>query len=50
MYNVRAQIKGLGNRTRVLYATNDLQKAKTYEEKLKQDKTIVLTIITQINK
>lgn len=50
MYNVRAQIKGLGNRTRVLYTTNDLQKARKYEKELKQDNTIVLTIITQVNK
>jgi hypothetical protein len=50
MYNVRGQIKGLGNRTRVLYVTDDLQKAREYEEKLKQDKTIALTIITQVNK
>lgn len=50
MYKVRAQIKGLGNRTRVFYTTNNLQEARAYEEKLKQDNTIILTIITQVNK
>ena len=49
MFNVRAQIKGLGNRTRVLYSTNNLQDAIEYEKKLKQIDTIVLTIITQKN-
>lgn len=50
MYKVRAQVKGLGERTRVFYMTNNLQDAKVYEEKLKQDNTIILTIITQVNK
>lgn len=47
MYYVRAQIKGLGDRTRVLYTTTDLTKAKEFEAELKSREDIVLTIITR---
>lgn len=47
MYCVRGQIKGKGDRMRVLYATTDLLKAKEYEAGLKHRDDIVMTIITR---
>lgn len=47
MYYVRGQIKNMGDRTRVLYTTTDLEKAKGYEAELKNRDDIVMTIITR---
>jgi hypothetical protein len=47
MYCVRGQIKNMGDRTRVLYTTTDLAKAKEYETKLKNRDDVVMTIITR---
>lgn len=47
MYYVRAQIKDMGERTRVLYTTTDIIKAKEYEANLKDRDDVVMTIITR---
>lgn len=46
-YCVRGQIKGMGERTRVLYTTTDIAKAKEYEAELKGRDDILMTIITR---
>ena len=46
-YYVRGQVKGMGDRTRVLYTTTDITKAKAYEAELKDRDDIVMTIITR---
>ena len=46
-YCVRGQIKEMGERTRVLYTTTDITKAKDYEARLKNRDDIVMTIITR---
>lgn len=47
MYYVRGQVRNLGDRTQVLYATTDLLKAKEYEAGLKHRDDITMTIITR---
>lgn len=47
MYYVRGQIKGMGERTRVLYTTTDITKAREYEAELKNRDDIMMTIITR---
>ena len=47
VYCVRGQIKNMGDRTRVLYTTTDIAKAKEYEMELQNRDDIVMTIITR---
>ena len=46
-YYVRGQIKGMGEKTRVLYEAADIIKAREFEAELKGRDDIVMTIITR---